>query len=110
MEPRMIEWGYRILLLSALLWGHWSIQHSTIFVGAKSSRGIPPVTQHALPISADDLARGLLANPPEALSMNTLQQAHELRYILSQQQHDLQILRSQQQERAIQALRRLEAP
>ena len=83
---------------------------STLFIGTSSPQGIPPVTQQSVPLSADDVARGLLAHPSEHVDRHRLQMAHEARYILAQQQHELRVLRRNQQQQAIQLLKRLETP
>jgi hypothetical protein len=106
----MMPWFYRVILLIGLIWGHRMAARSTLFVGMASPQGIPPVTQTSVPLSADDVARGLLAHPPGHLDRHRLQMAHEARYILSQQQHELRMLRHNQQQQAIQLLQLLETP
>ena len=83
---------------------------STLFIGTSSPQGIPPVTQQSVPLSADDVARGLLAHPSAHVDRHRLQMTHETRYILSQQQHELRILRHNQQQQAIKLLQKLETP
>ena len=106
----MLGWGFRFILFCGLLWGHLLASQKTLFVGYSQPQGIEPITQTTLPLSADDIARGLLAHPTPNINSDVLRQAHETRYILSQQQDELRRIQFNQQQKAIQLLQTMDQP
>ena len=97
----MIAWLYRIVLLITLWYGHQFCQKTTVSIGTNQTKGIAPVSDAIMPLSADDIARGLLAEPSIQISKQRLQQTYEVRYILSQQHNELRRLRHEQRQAAI---------
>lgn len=106
----MLTWGYRVILLIGLIWGHFLTGQTTLFVGTAQSKGIEAITAKPIPLSADDLARGLLAHPTKNINPDVLRQTQETRYILSQQQDELRRIRRNQQQQALRLLQNLETP
>ena len=62
-----------------LLWLHFRPITETIHVRTPEYVGIHPIAQGPLPLTADDIARGLLANPTITVPSNLLSEAHRLR-------------------------------
>ncbi len=67
-------------------------------------RGVPPVTQNPLPLSADDIARGLHFNPDISVHDTTLQKAYALRKELSERSASHQRLNVQAQRKTVRLL------
>ena len=62
-----------------LLWLHFRPITETIHVRTPEYVGIQPIEQGPLPLTADDIARGLLANPTITVPSKLLSEAHRLR-------------------------------
>ena len=62
-----------------LLWLHSRPITETVHVRTPEYTGILPIEQRPLPLTADDIARGLRANPTITIPKNLLSEAHRLR-------------------------------
>ena len=62
-----------------LLWFHSRPITDTIHVRTPEYTGVLPISQRPLPLTADDVARGLIANPTVTVPPNLLTKAHQLR-------------------------------
>lgn len=69
----------QIVIGVVLLFGHVILNPHTILLRNPRSTGIPPVTNNPLPLTADDIARGLKANPNIQGDKVTLTKAAKLR-------------------------------
>ena len=62
-----------------LLWLHSRPITETVHVRTPEYTGILPIEQRPLPLTADDIARGLRANPTITVPPKLLSEAHRLR-------------------------------
>ena len=62
-----------------LLWLHSRPITKTVHVRTPEYTGILPIEQRPLPLTADDIARGLRANPTITVPPKLLSEAHRLR-------------------------------
>ena len=69
----------QILIALILFWAHWHLDHQSWIVKTTSYQGILPVTDHSLPLSADDIVRGLQADPTISFDKTTFEKAYTLR-------------------------------
>lgn len=69
----------QIVIGVVLLFGHMQFNPHTILVRNPRVTGVPPVTNNPLPLTADDIARGLKANPNIQVDQVTLSKAAQLR-------------------------------
>ena len=69
----------QVLITLILLWVHWHLNNQSWMVKTTSYAGIPPVTERSLPLSADDVARGLKANLTISFDTTTFERAYALR-------------------------------
>ena len=69
----------QIIITLILLWLYALPVTDTVFVRTQQYTGILPVSQQSLPLTPDDIARGLRANPTITVSSDLLTEAHRLR-------------------------------
>ena len=69
----------QILIVLILLWAHWHLNTQSWMVKTTGYQGVLPVTERSLPLSADDVVRGLRADPTIPFDMTTFDKAHTLR-------------------------------
>ena len=73
-------------------------------------KGIAPVTTATIPLTADDLARGLVSHPVQNINSKMLSMSHSMRYQLGTVKNQHIRLHHQQQEDALLLMRHLEKP
>lgn len=69
----------QIIITLILLWLHSRPITRTVHVRTPAYTGILPIEQRPLPLTADDIARGLRANPTITVPPKLLSEAHRLR-------------------------------
>ena len=69
----------QILITFILCWAHFHLDTIPIMVTTSSYRGVSPVSERVLPLSADDIIRGLKANSTISFDETTLNTAYTLR-------------------------------
>lgn len=79
----------QIVIGVVLLFGHMLLKPHTILLRNPRIMGIAPITNNPLPLTADDIARGLKANPNIQADQVTLSKAAKLRseYALLKSEH-----------------------
>ena len=103
-----MAWVYRILLLLSLVFVHFNLPQHTISLWLSPINGIPPITDTTTPITADDLARSLVANPEMSVNQKMFNMSHSIRHQLGTSRDHYIHLENQQQKDAILMLRHLE--
>ena len=74
-----MRFAFQILIVLSLLWLHAQPVSTRLFLRTSVHDGISPVTNEPLPLTADDIARGLKFNPNLKVSSEQLKRAHLLR-------------------------------
>lgn len=69
----------QIIIALILVWLHTRSLSDTVIVSTPTYSGITPITQQSLPLTADDVARGLRANTDIDVPTEKLTNAHRLR-------------------------------
>jgi len=69
----------QIVIGIVLLFGHVQFNPHTILIRNPRVTGVAPITNNSLPLTADDIARGLKANPNIQVDQVTLSRAAQLR-------------------------------
>ena len=75
----------QVVITLILLWGLLHFNGGTTFVRTTGYQGVPPVTDTTVPLTADDIARGLKANPKIQVDQDLLEQAYNLRLTFAKQ-------------------------
>ena len=74
----------QILITFILCWAHFQLDTTPLMVKTSGYVGVPPVSARPLPLSADDIIRGLKANPTLSFNKTTLDTAYTLRQDFAQ--------------------------
>lgn len=100
----------QIVIGVVLLFGHMQFNPHTILVRNPRGTGVVPITNNPLPLTADDVARGLKANPNIQADQVTLSKAAKLRteYAQLKSEHGIIIVTLNQHSADI--LEMMEAP
>ena len=69
----------QILITFILCWAHFKCDTTALMVKTPNYRGVSPVSERPLPLSADDIIRGLKANSTISFDETTLDTAYTLR-------------------------------
>ena len=69
----------QLLIALILFWAHWHLNNHSWLVKTTSYKGVLPVAERSLPLSADDVVRGLKADPTISFDMTTFETAYTLR-------------------------------
>lgn len=69
----------QIVIGVVLLFGHVLLNPHTILLRNPRIMGVEPITNNPLPLTADDIARGVKANPNIQVDQVTLSKAAKLR-------------------------------
>jgi len=78
-----------VIILLTLGYIHWTFTPTTITIRQAPRVGISPVTTNIVPLTADDIARGLLANPTISIDPTQLEAMYTLRVAFAQQQSEI---------------------
>ena len=68
-----------ITIFGILLWAHRTPESETLTLQTTSYKGIPPIDTKTLPLSTDDIARGLLFNPTISVPFDSIKQTFTYR-------------------------------
>ena len=82
----------QLLIALILLWAHWHLNNQSWLVKTTSYQGVRPVVERSLPLSADDIVRGLKADPTISFDMTTFEKAHTLRQEFAREKSDRDML------------------
>lgn len=96
-----------VVILTTLIWAHMTPMN-VVTILPTMYHGVQPVTQSPLPLSADDIARGLLFNPDISINGSTLEKAHRLRKELSKRADNHHRLNLQAQRESVRLLHMLD--
>ena len=69
----------QLIITLILLWAHLQIDGQPSMVRTSGYTGVEPITPQTLPLSADDVIRGLRAHPTITFDKNTLEKSYTLR-------------------------------
>ena len=69
----------QILITFILCWAHFQFETTPLMVKTSSYSGVSPISERPLPLSADDIIRGLKANSEISFDETTLDTAYRLR-------------------------------
>jgi len=78
-----------VIILLTLGYIHWTFKPTTITIRQAPRVGISPVTTSIVPLTADDMARGLLANPTISIDPKQLETIYTLRVSFAEQQSEI---------------------
>ncbi len=96
-----------VIILTTLIWAHMTPKN-VVTILPTMYHGVQPVSQHPLPLSADDIARGLHFNPDISVNRNAIEKANILRKELSKRTTNHHQLNLQAQREAVGLLRLLD--
>ena len=105
-----MAWLYRFLLILSLGFLHLKLPQHTISLWSQPLDGIPPISNKTIPITADDFARALVANPELSINRKMFTMSHGIRHQLGTTRDHYIHLENQQQKDALLMLRHLERP
>lgn len=69
----------QVIITLILLWAHLQSDEQPSMVRTSGYTGVEPITPQTLPLSADDVIRGLRAHPTITFDTNTLEKSYTLR-------------------------------
>jgi len=98
-----------ILLLGILVCIHLTPQPLVLTVQTTPYKGISPVDNSILPLTTDDLARGLLFNPTIVVPYDQIKQTYRYRTEFAQLQDKHRILQIQLSSKAVALLKEMES-
>ena len=100
----------QVLIVLILLWAHWHLNTPSWMVKTTGYQGILPVTERSLPLSADDVVRGLRADPTISFDMTTFEKAYTLRQDFAQEKSNRDALEWTLGEQTSQLITTMESP
>ena len=105
-----MAWLYRSILVLTLGYLHLKLPQHTLSLWFPPLDGVPPITTETVPITADDLARALVANPELSINRKMFAMSHSIRHQLGTTRDHYIHLENQQQKDALLMLRHMEKP
>ena len=98
-----------IVLCGTLVWLHLTPQSSVLTIQTTPYKGIAPVGNTIVPLSTDDLARGLLFNPTIIVPYDQLKQTYSHRTEFAKLQDKHRTLQIQLSSKTVALLKEMES-
>ena len=98
----------QILITFILCWAHFQFDTTPLMVKTPSYSGVSPVSDRPLPLSADDIIRGLKANSTISFDETTFEKAYTLRQDFAQHKSTRDALELTLGKQTIQLIRSME--
>ena len=97
-----------LAILGILVWTHLTPNPPTLTIQTTPYKGIPPVGDDIVPLSTDDLARGLLFNSTIVVPSDQIEQTYNYRIEFAQLQDKHRTLQIQLSSTTLKLLNKME--